>query len=70
MQKQYWTTTNGSYYAYWSKVTGTWSAHDTLEADCLLEEDEAQSVQRIFNASKDEDDPIWVVKKGWLEIPE
>lgn len=69
MRKQYFVTTNELYYAYWSKVVGVWSAHDTFEADCLLDEDEAQAVQRMFNASKDENDPAWVVKEGWLEIP-
>lgn len=69
MKKQYWVVTDGLHYAYWSRM-GTWSVHDTLETDCLLDETEARSVARQFNALKGTNELNWVVKEGWLELPE
>lgn len=60
--------TNGDDFAYWNYRAGVWDIRNKFQPDCLLEESEAQSVQRQFNNNKYEDDSDWQIKSVWLEF--
>lgn len=72
MKTAYYVVSDGIYFAFWNR--GCWDCTETFDPKCLLDDTDAQSVKRQFNAQRylgddgDVSKPEWHVFQSWLEV--
>lgn len=64
----YYVVTNGSGFVFWDSRVGNWNVKDEFEPICLLEDTDASSVVKQFNAQRQDDDQEWVIQDVRLEF--